>query len=298
MSERIVLSQKAYILFYIKSPTNGHAVPAELAQHAQQLSKGLNSLQAAALKGQSPANAHLANGPSASDSRHSAAPVPVFGPAQRPANGLPAAKQLHDELFAPVADASVTLKAGSKQKAAIPAAETGTHATIQPNGITDQLRLSNSKGKAVNSDPSASLQRMKVEVQATVNGEKQSVKRKADVLGTVKRPGMMQKMSAVGINAAADAEPDAEQTSKRKKLSTGQPAATAAPAPAGRETAVEQFSGHAMSSDGLANGIVHNVQAPASAEHAAGAQSAWEGHAARGGVAASRYASKQSIRLL
>ena len=297
MSERIVLSQKAYILFYIKSPTNGHAVPAELAQHAQQLSKGLNSLQAAALKSQSPANGPSAHGPSASHSKQSPARPPVYGPAQRPATGLLAAKQLHDDLLAPVAEAPLTLKAVSKQIAATPAAETGTHATSQTTGCPDQLPFSNSKGRAVISNPSACHQQADAEVQAPPDGDKQikqSTKRKADVLGTAKRPSMMQKMSAAGIDAAADAEADAELASKRKKLSADQPAAAAA---AARETAADQSSGRAVSSDGLANGIVHTVQAPVSAEHAglhADAQSTQERHASQCANGSSRYALKQS----
>ena len=297
MSERIVLSQKAYILFYIKSPTNGHAVPAELAQHAQQLSKGLNSLQAAALKGQSPANGPSAHGPSASHSKQSPARPPVYGPAQRPATGLLAAKQLHDDLLAPVAEAPLTLKAASKQIAATPAAETGTHATSQTTGCPDQLPC-----RAVISNPSACHQQADAEVQAPPDGDKQikqSTKRKADVLGTAKRPSMMQKMSAAGIDAAADAEADAELASKRKKLSADQPAAAdaAAAAAAARETAAGQSSGRAVSSDGLANGIVHTVQAPVSAEHAglhADAQSTQERHASQCANGSSRYALKQS----
>lgn len=296
MSERIVLSQKAYILFYIKSPTNGHAVPAELAQHAQQLSKGLNSLQAAAVKGHSPANGPSAKGPSASHSKQSAAPPPVSGPAQRPATGLLAATQLHDELLAPVAEAPHMLKAGSKQKAATPAAETGTHAISQTTGSTDQLLISNSQGRAVSSSPSANHQQAAGQVQATSGGHeqiKQSTKRKADVLGNAKRPSMMQKMSASGIDAVADAEADAEQASKRKKLSTGQPAVAAE-----RVSAVEQPSGGAVPSGGLTNGIEHSVRLPVSAEHAAlhaDAQSAGQRNASHGADAAPRYVSKQSL---
>ena len=293
MSERIVLSQKAYILFYIKSPTNGHAVPAELAQHAQQLSKGLNSLQAATLKGQSPASGPSANGPSSSHCKQSAAPSPVFGPAQRPGTGLLAARQLHDELLMPHAEPPVMLKADSKQRAATPAAETSTRAASQPTGSTDQLPFSSMKGRAVSSNPSAS-QQAEAGVQAAADGDKhitQTAKRKADVLGTAKRPSMMQKMSAAGVGAAADAEPDAEQALKRKKLSAGQPAAAAK-----RETAVAQSSGGAVCSDGLANGMVHSIQAPVSAEHAAlhaaAPHSARERHASHGAGAASRYAYK------
>lgn len=300
MSERIVLSQKAYILFYIKSPTNGHAVPAELAQHAQQLSQGLNSLQAAALKGQSPASGPNANGPCASHSEQIAAPPPVYGPAQRPATGLLAAKQLHNELLAPDAAAPLTRRADSKQKAATPAAEAGTHAKSQLTGGPDQLPFSNSKGRAVSSSPSACHQQADAEVQAAPDGDKQlkhATKRKADVLGAAKRPSLMQKMSAAGIDAGADTEADAELAPKRKKLSTDQPAAAAAVAAAARETAAGQSSGHAVFSDGLVNGIVHSVQADFSAEHAAvdvDAQCSQKRHASRCANESYRYALKQS----
>ena len=280
MSERIVLSQKAYILFYIKSPTNGHAVPAELAQHTQQLSKGLNSLQAAAaLKGPSPATA-----PSAPHSKHSP-PAPVFGPAQRPATALLAAKRLHDELLAPPPEAPHMVKADSTQKVTNPAAKTNTHVTSQATASPHQLPTSDTKGRAVSSGPSASHQ--KADADATADGDRQRqqqpAKRKADVLGSGKRPSMMQKMNAAGVGAAADATAGAEQApkKKKKKLSTDQPTAAAA---ADRGQAGAQSNG---------NGLSSGTQAPGSAEHAApdvGTQSGQERNASQGTDGSCRYA--------
>lgn len=286
VSERIVLSQKAYILFYIKSPTNGHAVPAALAQHAQQLSKGLNSLQAAAaLKGSSPATAPTApNGPSVPHSRHSA-PAPVFGPAQRPATALLAAKQLHDELLASPTKAPHMVKADSKQEAATPAAESNAHVTSQPMVSPHQLPTAETKGRATSSGPSASYQQ--ADADATADGDKQRqqqpAKRKAVVLGSGKRPSMMQKMNAAGVDAAADAKAGAEQVpkKKRKKLSTDQPTAAA--------TDDRGQAGAQLSGDGLGSG----TQAPVSAEHAApdvGTQSSQERNASQGTGGSCRYA--------
>lgn len=288
MSERIVLSQKAYILFYIKSPTNGHAVPAELAQHAQQLSKGLNSLQAAtALKGPSPATA-----PSAPHSKHSA-PAPVFGPAQRPATTLLAAKQLHDELLPPPPEASHMVKAGSTQKVTTPAAETNTHVTSQALASRHQLPTLETKGRAVSSGPGTSHQQ--ADADATADGDKQRqqqpTKRKADVLGSGKRPSMMQKMNAAGIDAAAEATEQARKK-KRKKLSTDQPTAAAA-ATDDRGGAGVQSNGHAVCCDGVGSGIVQNDLAPVSAEHAApvvGARGSQQRNAFQGSDGSCRYA--------
>lgn len=292
MSERIVLSQKAYILFYIKSPTNGHAVPAELAQHAQQLSKGLNSLQAAAaLKGPSPATA-----PSAPHSKHSA-PAPVFGPAQRPATTLLAAKQLHDELPASPPEAPHMVKAGSTQKATTPAAKTNTHVGSQAMASPHQLSTPETKGRAVSSGPSTSHQQ--ADADATADGDKQRqqqpAKRKADVLGSGKRPSMMQKMNAAGIDAAADAAEQARKK-KKKKLSTDQP--TAAAAADDRGQAGAPASGHAVSCHGFGCGIGYSGQAPVSAEDAAadvGAQGGQERNASQGTDASCRYAFEFSM---
>lgn len=290
MSERIVLSQKAYILFYIKSPTNGHAVPSELAQHAQQLSKGLNSLQAAAaVKGPSPATA-----PSAPHSKHSA-PAPVFGPAQRPATALLAAKQLHDQLLASPAEAPHMVKADSTQQATTPAAETSSHVTSDPTASRHQLPTSESKGRAVSSGPSASHQQ--ADADATADGNKQRLqpaKRKADMLGSGRRPSMMQKMNAAGVDAAADAKAGAEQApkKKKKKLSTDQPTSAAA-ADNDRGQAGALSSGRAVSCDGLGSGTVHSGQAPVSAEHAApdvGARGCQERGASQGTGGSCRYA--------
>ena len=288
VSERIVLSQKAYILFYIKNPTNGHAVPAELAQHAQQLSKSLNSLQAAAVKG----DGSPAEGPTASHSKHPA-PPPVFGPAPRLAIGLLAAKQLHNELLAPTAQATHMLKAKSKQRADTQAAGTDTGATSGAAAGTDQQPISSGKSSAVISDSSASHQQgdAQAQAQATADALKPSAKRKADVLtGSGKRPSMMQKMSAAGIDATVNTESNVE-ASKRMKLSTDHAAAAATAAD--KVPAVEESSVSAVPSDGLARRVASSVQGlddaePPAHEHV-DTKSSQERHAGGGAVGSSRF---------
>ena len=271
VSERMVLSQKAYILFYIRKPTNGHAVPAEPAQHAQQLSKGLSGHQAAALKGQAPADK-----PSGSHSKHSDAPV-VFGPAQRPATGLLAAKQLHAELLAPAAKAPNASLANTKHSAASPAADLGTRATSQAAPSTEQLTALSSKGV---SGVGGGQQQTGAQVQAPAESQEQvkrAAKRKADQLGASKRPSMMQKMSAGSIDAATGTEPITEQAPKRKKPSTDLPSAAAAVAASASTAAAAddkmpadgQSSRSAAHSDGPASGSKSKVHQSVHAEPAA-----------------------------
>lgn len=284
----MVLSQKAYILFYIRKPTNGHAVPAELARHAQQLSKGLNSLQAAAVKGQGPADS-----PPATHSKHPVAPA-VFGPAQQPAPSLLAAKQLHAELLAPAAKAPHTSQVNARHSAAVPAADPSTCATRQPACSTEQLPALGSKGT---SDPGVSHRKTGAQEQAPAEGQEQvkrAAKPKADLLGTGKRPSMMQKMSAAGIDAAAAADPITEQAPKRKKPRADPPSAVAAPAADDDHNmpAIEQSTRSATPSASLASGSKSSVRQSAHAEHAAPAvqTEGQERHAAQGVGGSSRYA--------
>lgn len=281
----MVLSQKAYILFYIRKPTNGHAVPAELAQHAQQLSKGLNGLQAAA-----------------SHSKQPDAPA-VFGPAQRPAPGLLAAKRLHDELLAPAAQARNTRQVNATNSTAPPAAETSTCTNTHPTRSTDQLP---SLGGVSLRDHGASNQQTRRQAQAPAEegqeGLKLAAKRKADLLGSGKRPSMMQKMSAAGIDATAAADPTTEQPPKRKKHSADPPAAAAASSAAAAAAATTVAADEdpavgqsAEPTDDLAVGSTSRVHQSDHAEHAVPAVDAegLERHVARGVGGSDRYASKQ-----
>ncbi|KAL3153836.1 hypothetical protein ABBQ32_013412 [Trebouxia sp. C0010 RCD-2024] len=295
VSERMVLSQKAYILFYIRKPTNGHAVPAELAQHAQQLSKGLNSLHAAPVQGQGPADR-----PPASNSKHPVAPA-VFGPAQRPAQGLLAAKQRHAELLAPAAKAPHTSQVNARHSGAAPAADPSTCATSQPAPSFEQLPALCGKGI---SDLGASHQQTGAQEQASAEGQEQvkrAAKRKADLLRTGKRPSMMQKMSAAGIDAAVVADPITEQAPKRKKPRADPPSAAAAPAAAAaaaadgddKMPAVRQSPQSAALSVNLASGSKSSTRQSDYAEHTAPAvqTEGQEKHVAQGVDGSSRHAS-------
>ena len=231
----MVLSQKAYILFYIKNPINGHALPAQLAQHAQQLPNDLNGLLPASVKGQ-----RLAIGPTAPDGKHdaaaaaaAAAAVPVYGPAQHRATVLPAAKPLHDELLAPVtaSEAVQPLKVYTRQKPAATPVGRDPGAIAQANGSGAQLP-SPSKGKA---ESGPGQQQPVSQAAAAAEGPdhhqvKPSAKRKADALGSSnnKAPVILQKMSPSGINATAHATDHADSVAdqaspkKKKKPSTEQ----------------------------------------------------------------------------
>ena len=237
VSERVVLAQKAYILFYIKNPpTNGHAAPAEplsprtahhqaaqppaAAQKPQQAPQpdGLNKLQPAPLKSQ-------VNG------KTSKASSVVYGPAERPKTGLTAALQLRDELLAPPVDASVQQQSGRQTNAAFAhgtTAQTSEQGTAQHQGIAAQRPASQSSLQQASATgiPSAaghvpSQQAAGYQAEEDKRQVKQLAKRKAAELGSIKRPGMLQRMNPSGLEAA----PDAADMPKRKKQATDKAAA-------------------------------------------------------------------------
>lgn len=238
VSERVVLAQKAYILFYIKNPpTNGHAAPAEplspraahhqpaqppaVAQKPQQAPQpdGLNKLQPAPLKSQVHGKMSKASGV-------------VYGPAERPQTGLTAALQLRDELLAPPVDASVQQQqhSGKQSNAALAdgtAARTSQQSTAQHQGIAAQRPASQSSmqraaAAGMPSDdgqvPSQQAASHKAEDKRQA---KQIAKRKAAELGSIKRPGVLQRMSPSGLEAA----PHAADMPRREKQATDKPAA-------------------------------------------------------------------------
>ena len=240
VSERVVLAQKAYILFYIKNPpTSGHAAPAEplspraahhqpaqpaaAAQKPQQApqSAGLNKLQPAPLKSQV-------------DGKTSKASGVVYGPAERPKTDLTAALQLRDELLPPPVDASVQpqQQSGRQSNAAFAdgtAAQTSEQGTAQHQGIAAQRPASQSsmpQATAAAGMPSGaghvhSQQAGSDQAEENKRQAKQSAKRKAAELGSIKRPGMLQRMNPSGLETA----PDAANLRKRKKQATDKAAA-------------------------------------------------------------------------
>ncbi len=241
VSERVVLAQKAYILFYIKNPpTNGHAVPAEplspraahhepaqpaaaaAAQKPQQApqSAGLNKLQPAPSKSQV-------------DGKSSKASGVVYGPAECPKTGLTAALQLRDELLAPPIDASVQQQQQSGRQpnpasADGAAAQTSEQGTAQHQGIAAQRPSQSSMqqeaaaaGLQSGAGHVPSQQAASEQAEENKRQAKQSAKRKAAELGSIKRPGMLQRMNPSGLEAA----PDAADMPKRKKQATDKAAA-------------------------------------------------------------------------
>ncbi len=240
VSERVVLAQKAYILFYIKNPpTNGHAAPAEpqspraahhqpaqppaAAQKPQQApqSNGLNKLQPAPMKSQV-------------DGKTSKASGVVYGPAERPETGLTAALQLRDELLAHPVDASAQQqqRSGRQSNAAFAdgtAAQTSEQGTAQHQGIAAQRPASQSsmqQAAAAAAGMRSGAGHIPGQQAASHEAEdkrqvKQLAKRKAAELGSIKRPGMLQRMNPSGLEAA----PDAADMPKRKKQATDKAAA-------------------------------------------------------------------------
>ncbi len=242
VSERVVLAQKAYILFYIKNPpTNGHAAPAEplspraahhqpaqsaaaaAVQKPQQApqSAGLNKLQPAPLKCQV-------------DGKTSKAFGVVYGPAERPETCLTAALQLRDELLASPVVASVQQQqqqhSGRQSNAALAdgtAAQTSEQGTAQHQGIAAQRPASQSSMQQASaagmpSDADCVIRQQAASHKAEDKRQaKQLAKRKATELGSIKRPGMLQRMNPSGLEAA----PDAANMPQRKKQATDKAAA-------------------------------------------------------------------------
>ncbi|DBA95956.1 TPA: hypothetical protein ACH3X1_001476 [Trebouxia sp. C0004] len=236
VSERVVLAQKAYILFYIKNPhTNGHTAPAEplsprtahpqpaqppaAAQKPQQAPQpdGLNKLQPAPLKSQV-------------DGKMSKASGVVYGPAERPKTGLSAALELRAELLAPPVDASVQQqqqRSGRQSNAAFAdgtVAQASQQGTAQHQGIAAQRPASQSNvqqaaaaAAGMPSDAGHVPSQQAASHQAEDKRQaKQSAKWKAGELGSIKRPSMLQRMNPSGLEAA----PDAADMPKRKKQAT------------------------------------------------------------------------------
>jgi len=236
----VVLAQKAYILFYIKNPpTNGHAAPAEprspraahhqpaqpaaAAQKPQQAPQpdGLNNMQPAPLKSQADGKTRKASGV-------------VYGPAERPKTGLTAALELRDELLAPPVDASVQQqqqqRSGRQSNAAFAdgtVAQTSQQGTAQHRGIAAQRPApqSSTQQAAAAGMPSdaghVSSQQAASHQAEDKRQAKQFAKRKAAELGSIKRPGMLQRMNPSGLETA----PDAADMPKRKKQATDKAAA-------------------------------------------------------------------------
>ncbi|KAA6426489.1 MAG: ubiquitin carboxyl-terminal hydrolase 23-like, partial [Trebouxia sp. A1-2] len=238
VSERVVLAQKAYILFYIKTPpTNGHTAPAEpqspraahhqpaqppaAAQKPQQAPQpnGLNKLHPAPLKSQA-------------DGKTSKASDVVYGPAERPKTGLTAALQLRDELLAPLVDASVHQQqqhSGRQSNAAFAdgtAAQTAEQGTAQHQRIAAQRPAHSSMQQASaagmpNDAGHAPSQQAASHMAEDKRQAKQVAKQKAAELGGIKRPSVLQRMNPSGLEAG----PDAADMPKRKKQATDKAAA-------------------------------------------------------------------------
>jgi len=241
VSERVVLAQKAYILFYIKNPpTNGHAAPAEpLSPRAAQPATATAAAAAAQKRQQAPQpdglkKLQLAPLKSEVDGKTSKASGVVYGPAERPKAGLTAALQLRDERLAPPLDASVQQQqqSGRQSNAACAngtAAQTSEKGTAQHQGIAAQIPASQSsvpQATAAAGMPSGaghvpSQQAGSNQADENKRQAKQSAKRKAAELGSIKRPGMLQRMNPSGLETA----PDAADMPKRKKQATDKAAA-------------------------------------------------------------------------
>ncbi len=242
VSERVVLGQKAYILFYIKNPpTNGHAVPAQPvspraatsqpAQPAADAQKrpqtnGLKYMQAASLKSQSAAQA---NG---TTSKVAAA---AYGPAERPSTGLTAALQLRDQPLAPVADsakqhlhpvadqqaAAVALNGATTQT---PVQSTGKQRGANATTAAQQPPVNSSQRAAATASDArhfSSLPACDQQPEDVVNSNtlpKLSAKRKSDTLGVSKRPSVLQRMNPASLEAAAGTA----DMPKRKKRAVDQ----------------------------------------------------------------------------
>lgn len=218
VSERVVLAQKAYILFYIKNPpTNGHALP------AQPVSPKPNTVTHSEQQG--PQSGQLGNKQSApvrpestphTNGQSSKAAAVIFGPAERPNTGLTAARELRDHLLAPSA-ADTTKKQPQMLSSRQPADAAGSGGTeiVAPTQSKAQQGSATSEGIAQQATSVANCEaRQPAEAP---DQAKASVKRKSDVLAVSKRRGMLQRMNLSGLEAAVDSSAGVP---KRKRAAT------------------------------------------------------------------------------
>ena len=262
VSERVVLAQKAYILFYIKNPpTPDHPSPSQplspkatnshSAQLASNSTKDRLAPQPALQNGQPPLLQALRHAQANSKASKAASAV-VYGPAERPMTGSTSATKLCSQLLAPPTDDSTQQQqkqppqhkkktAPSVQSdAAAVAAAAGKTAQGPKHSIALQQSLTapaaglqsstsdtaaHSTGDAPSVSQQAVVQQAGALAQAVPHPLKASAKRKADALGGSKRPSVLQRMCTSSLVPASDTA----DMPLRKRQATGVAAAASSP---------------------------------------------------------------------
>lgn len=258
VSERVVLAQKAYILFYIKNPpTPDHPVPSQplspkaTNSHSAQPASNSTTDRLApqpALQDRQPPLQALRHAQANSKASQAASAV-VYGPAERPVTGSTAATELRSQLLAPPTDDSVQKQPPQHKKktslsvqpdaAAVAAAVRKTaqgpkHSIALQQSLTApaaglQSGTSDTAAHSTGDAPSVSQQAVAQQAgglaQAVNHPLKASAKRKADALGGSKRPSVLQRMCTSSLVPASDTA----DMPLRKRHATGVAAAASSP---------------------------------------------------------------------